>query len=78
MNNKVYYTSKTGYRVDADTLRLSLDIIADDIDTAELIAREAGNIELANALDSIFHDVDRLTPGLEAESTTTAEGGQHE
>jgi len=63
MNNSIAYTNKTGERVDIDALRLSLEIIADDIDTAELLAREAGDVELAYALDGIFHDMDRIIPG---------------
>ena len=63
MSNSIAYTSKTGEHVDIDALRLSLEIIADDIDMAELCAREGGDIELAEALNAIFYDVDRIIPG---------------
>ena len=69
----VSYTGKSGDRIDADKLRIGLEIIADDIDMAELCARVEGDIELAEALNAIFHDVDGLVPDMRNQ-----EGGRHE
>ena len=80
----VCYQSKSGEFVDADKLRIGLEIIADDIDMAELCAREEGDIELAEALNAIFHDVDGLIPDCRtpeqktADEHTAVEGGRHE
>ena len=63
----VSYTAKNGERMNLDSLRLNLEIIADDLDTAEVIARQEGDHELADALDALFHDVDGLTPAAGAE-----------
>ena len=62
----VGYISKTGEYIDANKLRLNLEIIADDIDMAELMAREDGDIELADALNAVFYDVDSLIPAVES------------
>ena len=67
------YTSKDGRRIDLDGLRLALEIIADDIDMVEAMTRDEGDIELAEAQNAIFYDVDGLIP-----VTETAEGVRHE
>ena len=69
----VCYQSKTGEFIDADKLRVGLEIIADDIGMAEFCAREEGDIELAEALNAIFHDVEGLVPDMRNQ-----EGGRHE
>ena len=67
--NTAIYTSKAGEQITLDELRLRLELIADDMDTAELIAREAGDVELAEALDGLFYEVDGLTPAPPAVKT---------
>ena len=62
MSEAISYTSKAGEQVTLDKLRVALEIIADDIDVAEVIARQAGDEDTANALNEIFYDVDGLTP----------------
>lgn len=62
----VNYTSKDGRHIDLDALRLNLEVIADDMDMAEWMARDAGDTELANALDALFHDVDGMIPAAPA------------
>ena len=62
----VSYTTKDGCYVDLDNLRHNLESIADDLDVAELMAREAGDIELAVALDGLFCEVDGLIPAVES------------
>ncbi|MDL2279232.1 hypothetical protein LJC15_01030 [Desulfovibrio sp. OttesenSCG-928-G11] len=58
----VSYTTKDGRHIDLDALRVSLEIIADDIDMAEAMTRNDGDIEFADALNAVFFDVDGLIP----------------